>query len=96
MTEIRDTSRILLGLAEAKEGVPVTVVEEPQLSIMAALRVARGESPSHFILYHSSCAAILDYLICFHSAMLHPVQPGPGAGVGRQGWRRFGCIQAFA
>ncbi len=70
MTDIRDTSRILLGLAEAKEGVPVTVVEEPQLSTMAALRVARGESPSHFILYNPSCAAILDYLICFHSAML--------------------------
>jgi hypothetical protein len=70
MTTIRDTSRVLLGLAEAQAGVPVTVVEDPQLPTMGALRLARDQAPSHFILYHPSCAPILDYLICFHSAMI--------------------------
>ena len=51
-------------------GLPVTVLPDPTLTTMAAMRIARGAVPMHTISYKPSASSRPDYLICFQCGFL--------------------------
>ncbi len=61
--DLRQTTRDIISLVEERSGFPVQVLEDPNLPVIAQVRMARGTVPSHFILYKPEGES-LDYLIC--------------------------------
>jgi len=64
--ELRIITREVIKLLEDKSGIPVRVLQEPKLTTIAAVRIAReGSVPAHFVLYKPSAGESPDYAICF-------------------------------
>ena len=61
---LRQTTRDIISLVEERSGFPVQVLEDPNLPVIAQVRMARGTAPSHFVLYKPSEGEGLDYIIC--------------------------------
>jgi hypothetical protein len=61
--DIRQTTRDIISMVEERSGFPVQVLEDPNLPVIAQVRMARGSVPSHFILYKTEGES-LDYSIC--------------------------------
>lgn len=47
MSEFRSTTRDIIKLTEQVSGFPVVVQPEPRLSLLGAMRAARGNQPGH-------------------------------------------------
>ena len=61
---LRQTTRDIIGLVEERSGFPVQVLEDPDLPVIAQVRMARGTAPSHFVFYKPSEGESPDYAIC--------------------------------
>lgn len=61
---LRQTTREIIKLVEERSGFPVQVLEDPDLPVIAQVRMARGTVPAHFILYKPSSGESPDYTIC--------------------------------
>ncbi len=51
---LRKTTREILALVEERIGFPLQVLEEPSLSTIAIVRMARGSVPTHVVRYRPS------------------------------------------
>ena len=60
---LRQTTHDIIRLVEERSGFPVQVLEDPNLPVIAQVRMARGTVPSHFILYKPESKSF-DYSIC--------------------------------
>jgi len=63
--KFREITRELISLLENKSGYPVQVLEEPGLSTIASIQIARGNIPSHILYYRPSPGTLPDYAICW-------------------------------
>jgi hypothetical protein len=59
------TTREFLALVERETGYPVKLLEDPNLPTLAAIRIARGATPAHFLTYKPTRDDSLDYSICY-------------------------------
>lgn len=50
---LRDSTRKIITQLEEKSGYPVQVLEEPDLSTFATIRIARAGVPAHVLFYKS-------------------------------------------
>jgi hypothetical protein len=60
-----DCTRKILEVAEQVSGRPVRVQEDPTLSVLATIKMARGISPMHLISYRPVAGTRPDYHICY-------------------------------
>jgi len=49
--KLRDTTRKIISRLEETSGYPVQVMEDPDLSTIAVIRIARGNMPAHILKY---------------------------------------------
>ncbi|MBN1449652.1 MAG: hypothetical protein JW963_01440 [Anaerolineales bacterium] len=69
--ELREITRQVISALEEKSGYPVQLLEEPKLTTLASLRVARGEMPAHILMYKVERKNELpDYAICLQCTLL--------------------------
>jgi hypothetical protein len=59
------TTREFLALVEQETGFPVKLLEDPNLPVLAQIRIARGAVPAHFLTYRPARDDTLDYAICY-------------------------------
>ncbi|NLD44027.1 MAG: hypothetical protein GX657_11100 [Chloroflexi bacterium] len=64
MSEFRSTTRDIIKLTEQVSGFPVVVQPEPRLSLLGAMRAARGNQPGHVVFYKPYIGTQPDYVIC--------------------------------
>lgn len=64
----RDTTRQLIRLLEEKSGYPVEVLEDPKMTTIASIRIARDNLPAHILTYKPMPGAAPDYAICWQCA----------------------------
>jgi hypothetical protein len=62
--KLREITRDIIRLVEERSGFPVQVLEDPDLPVIAQVRMARGTAPSHFVFYKPSEGESPDYTIC--------------------------------
>jgi hypothetical protein len=63
--EFRKTARTIVSLVEKRTGLPVRVVKDPKLTLLASVRMAGDALPMHTILYNPSLPGHPDHLISF-------------------------------
>lgn len=68
-TKLRDTTRKIISRLEEKSGYPVQVLEDPSLSTIAVIRIARGNMPAHILKYKSLTPPPVDYTICWQCSL---------------------------
>jgi hypothetical protein len=68
--DLRQTTRAVLQIVEAQTGRPVQVVPDETLQTYAAVQMARGDDPAHFIRYKPVLEEAPDYLICFQCGFI--------------------------
>jgi hypothetical protein len=64
------TTREFLVLVERETGYPVKLLEDPNLPTLAAVRMARGNTPAHFVHYRPTRDEGLDYMICYQCGFI--------------------------
>jgi hypothetical protein len=57
--EFRKTARTIVSLVEKRTGLPVRVVKDPKLTLLASVRMAGDALPMHTILYNPSPEYVL-------------------------------------
>jgi hypothetical protein len=63
---LRAITREIIQLVETQTGIPVRVMEDPKLQVLATVRMARaGGLPAHLITYKQAPGDVPDYQICF-------------------------------
>lgn len=63
---LRAITREVIQLVETETGIPVRVMENPKLQVLATVRMARaGGLPAHMVLYKQHPGEVPDYQICF-------------------------------
>lgn len=62
MSEFRSTTREIIKLTEQVSGFPVVVQPEPRLSLLGAMRAARGNQPGHVVFYKPYFGTQPDYV----------------------------------
>ena len=62
---LRDVTREIISLVEKKTGLPVRVAPDHTLKTPSAVRVARGNSPFHMVLWNPAADALPDYGIAW-------------------------------
>ncbi len=67
---LRETTRQILELVERASGRPVLVTEDPSLTTLAAVRMARGDAPAHVIAYNPTAGTQPDYLIAYQCGFI--------------------------
>src|SRR5688572_2492501 len=68
-TKLRETTRKIISLLEKKSGYPVQVMEDPDLSTIAVIRIARGNMPAHILRYKPLTPPPVDYTICWQCSL---------------------------
>ena len=68
-TKLRETTRKIISLLEQKSGYPVQVMEDPDLSTIAVIRIARGNMPAHILRYKPLTPPPVDYTICWQCSL---------------------------
>lgn len=66
--ELRPITREIIRLLEEQSGYPVDVRSEPDLPVIANVRIARGSFPAHLVQYKPSGGEAPDYVICYQCA----------------------------
>lgn len=69
MVGLRDVTRAVINQVEDVSGCSV-VVSEDALKLLAASRIARGESRIHTISFNPAVVREPDYLICYHCGFI--------------------------
>ena len=76
---LRETTRLIVKLVEEHSGYPVQIVDDPNLSTFASIRLARrGGVPAHILVYRPVGSEAPDYLIavqCGFALRLFAVPP---------------------
>lgn len=63
---LRSITREIIELVETETGIPVRVMEDPKLQVLATVRMARaGGLPAHLIMYKQHPGEAPDYQICY-------------------------------
>ena len=66
--KLRDTTRKIISRLEEASGYPVQVMEDPDLSTIAVIRIARGNMPAHILKYIPLTPPV-DYTICWQCSL---------------------------
>ena len=66
--KFREITRELIKQLEDKSGYPVEVTENPNLSTIATIRIARDNLPAHILSFKASPGILPDYAICWQCA----------------------------
>ena len=66
--KLREITRELIKLLEEKSGYPVEVMEDPRISTLATIRIARDNLPAHILSYGPTPGTPPDYAICWQCA----------------------------
>ena len=66
--KLRDTTRKIISRLEEASGYPVQVMEDPDLSTIAVIRIARGNMPAHILKYKPLTPPV-DYTICWQCSL---------------------------
>jgi hypothetical protein len=69
-TKLRDTTRKIISALEKKSGYPVQVIEDPDLSTIAVMRIARDNMPAHILKIKSVTPPPFDYTTCFQCSLV--------------------------
>lgn len=81
--ELRDVTRELLKAVEVESGFSAHVREEPGLTTLATVRMARLPLPAHVISYRPDGKRFMDYLVCYQCGFVlrHYEAPAEARGV---------------
>ena len=81
--EPRAVTRELLKAVEVESGFPAHVREDPNLTTLATVRVARAPLSMHVISYRPDGKRFLDYLVCYQCGFVlrHYAAPPEARGV---------------
>ena len=63
--EFREATRLIIRKVEDVTGLPVHVKGDPALQTLAAVSLARGDSPAHVVSFNPTTNMAPDYHICF-------------------------------
>ena len=66
--KLREITRDIIHQLEEISGYPVQVIEDPKLTTIATIRIARGSVPAHTVIYKPSTGEDPDYAICWQCA----------------------------
>lgn len=69
LLELRPITREIIRLLEEQSGYQVEVQTDPNLPVIASVRIARGNFPLHLVQYRPSAGEAPDYLICYQCSL---------------------------
>ena len=62
--ELREITRDIIKQVEELSGFPVQVMQDPKLPTIATVRIARGKTAFHTVIYKPTIGEPPDYAIC--------------------------------
>lgn len=76
---LRETTRDIISQVEQQAGLPVQVIDDPDLKTAAVVHMARGSVPAHIVRYKPSSSQPPDYLICHQCGFILRLFANPPA-----------------
>jgi hypothetical protein len=67
---LRQTTREIIKQVEITSGYQVEVQKDPNLPVLATVRMARSPVPAHFLIYKPDTGEEPDFLICYQCAFI--------------------------